>query len=94
MIYFKFIIKRKYDDFIDFKNYYVYSLELTKHKFFEFQIMYYYDSYFSLELEIIFSGRDHAGPRLTISFLGYILDFSIFDNRHWNKEKNEWKTDF
>jgi hypothetical protein len=34
--------------------------------------------------------EDHAGIRLELGLLGYQLDLSFYDNRHWNIEKSQW----
>ena len=52
--------------------------------------MYYFDYWFHIELNIQFSGSDHAGPSFEISFFGYIINLHIYDNRHWDQEKNTW----
>ncbi len=45
-----------------------------------------------LEINIRFTGRDHAGPELSIGLLGFVFDIRVYDHRHWNHEKNEWET--
>jgi hypothetical protein len=73
-----------------FHHLYLFTKKLSLHKTFEFQIMHYFDSWFNIEINIQFSGSDHAGPSFEISFFGYILNLHIYDNRHWNQEKNTW----
>jgi hypothetical protein len=93
-MYFKFLISKYHEDSkkIIFKNLFLYNKQLTKHKFFEFQISYYFYSYFYIEFECKLKCADHAGPRLEISFLGYCFGLSIYDNRHWDYERNDWKS--
>ena len=34
--------------------------------------------------------EDHAGVRLELGLIGYKLDLSLYDGRHWDTEKNCW----
>lgn len=63
---------------------------LTQNKAWEFNI-YRTATIFSNRLEFTMN-RDHAGLRLEIGLLGYEVEFQIYDVRHWNYEKKEWKT--
>jgi hypothetical protein len=36
--------------------------------------------------------QDHAGIKLELALLGYEIDFTFYDNRHWDLENNCWKT--
>jgi hypothetical protein len=74
----------------DFRSLYLYVKTFTKHKVFEFQIMKYSYYWFGIELNLNFSGQDHAGPFLEICILGYILNIGIYDNRHWDEINNCW----
>jgi hypothetical protein len=88
-MFFALNFKRKKSESI-FRHLYLFVKRISKNKTFEFQIMYYFHYWFNIELNLIFSGKDHAGPSFEISFFGYILNISIHDNRHWDKEKNDW----
>lgn len=35
--------------------------------------------------------QSHAGIEMGIGFLGMNIEFRIYDNRHWNKDKNNWE---
>lgn len=35
--------------------------------------------------------QDHAGINLELGLLGYEVHFTVYDNRHWDYEKNDWK---
>ena len=88
-MFFNFGFKRKNIE-TNFRHLYLFTKQITLNKFFEFQIMYYFDYWFHIELNIQFSGSDHAGPSFEISFFGYIINLHIYDNRHWDQEKNTW----
>lgn len=34
--------------------------------------------------------RDHAGVRLELGFLGYEVEFHMYDVRHWDNENSTW----
>jgi hypothetical protein len=34
--------------------------------------------------------QDHAGVRLELGLIGYQLDLSFYDSRHWNINENCW----
>jgi hypothetical protein len=59
-----------------------------KNKFWELQIM--EDaSLIAVELDCTLF-RDHAGLTLEVGLLGYSVNFKIYDNRHWDTEKDCW----
>ena len=35
--------------------------------------------------------EDHAGVNLELGLFGYQIDFSFYDSRHWDYEKNCWE---
>jgi hypothetical protein len=74
-----------------FKNIFTFILGITRNKTFEFQIYHYLDYLLTFEFDLSFRGKDHAGPHLEFSFFGYYFSFLIYDNRHWNYEKNDWE---
>ena len=34
--------------------------------------------------------KDHAGVNLSLSLFGYGIEFNFYDNRHWDRKKNNW----
>lgn len=34
--------------------------------------------------------QDHAGIRMSLGFLGYDIEFTMYDVRHWNYKSNSW----
>jgi hypothetical protein len=34
---------------------------------------------------------DHAGTTLGLGLLGYTINITLYDNRHWDVENNCWK---
>ena len=34
--------------------------------------------------------QSHAGSYLALGFIGYEILFNIYDNRHWDSEKDNW----
>ena len=46
-----------------------------------------------LQLDIQWTRKtDHAGFRFHITILGLFFEFSIYDNRHWDDEKDDYCT--
>lgn len=37
------------------------------------------------------SRQDHAGLYLSFALLGYDIILSVYDNRHWNHQTNDWE---
>lgn len=35
--------------------------------------------------------QDHAGLDITVGIFGYNLHFNFYDNRHWDKDENNWE---
>lgn len=60
-----------------------------KHKFWEFQVM-----KDAVVARIEFGCRfrtDHAGVNVGLGLLGYAVEFSFYDSRHWDDETNTYK---
>jgi hypothetical protein len=66
------------------------SIAFTRHKFWEVQI-YKASDIFDFFLRIT-TKQDHAGVDTGIGFLGYNLEFRIYDNRHWDKNTRDWQS--
>ena len=64
---------------------------VTKHKALEMQLMR-DGSLIGFELDTTWSGRSHAGPRLSIALLFHRFDITFYDKRHWNYDANRWET--
>lgn len=65
---------------------------ITKNKTLEICIELYSYNLVHFELNTRFWGRDHAGPNLSFGLLGLGFQVQLYDNRHWNYEKNTWET--
>jgi hypothetical protein len=60
-----------------------------KNKFWEVQI---YKSSDVLDFGLNISHRQsHAGIRLCLGLFGYNIEVQIYDNRHWDTEKDQWE---
>lgn len=74
------------------KNFFVYDKKLSTNKSFETQLSYFgLDTLFEFDIEIIFSGADHAGPNLTFIIFGLFFSIQIYDHRHWDHDNNTWQ---
>jgi hypothetical protein len=62
---------------------------LAKHKAWEFN-GYRTHHLIDLECRLTFKG-DHAGLNVLFGLFGYSVEFSVYDTRHWDYEKDCWK---
>jgi len=61
------------------------------HKYYELELIKDSSLLACVELSLSLRGRDHAGLRLNLGFLGFELTFSIYDSRHWDYKNNRWE---
>jgi|688.fasta_scaffold1243237_2 hypothetical protein len=62
---------------------------IFKNKFWEVEILK-SDGLLRFEFELS-TKQDHAGANLKLGLFGYEIDFILYDNRHWNYDKNSWE---
>lgn len=67
----------------------VWSGKLFQHKFWELQAMRTHDIVM-LKFELS-TRRDHSGLAAEIGLLSFNVSFTVYDNRHWDYEKNTWQ---
>jgi hypothetical protein len=81
----------KENDSFESKHFVQWEPKLSRNKAMNFQISR-FDSYylFDFALDIQFDGQDHAGPSLDIWILGFGFNWSFYDTRHWDYDKNSW----
>jgi hypothetical protein len=75
----------------DFKNIRSWHGKLPiDHKYWEVEVM--RDGYF-VQFDFTFKTKcDHAGATLAIGILGYSINITAYDNRHWDNVTNTWCT--
>lgn len=73
-----------------FKSLFCSYFKVYKYKHFEFQIIYYSKSLLELEISWTFK-QDHAGLRLILGALGFSLNFTLYDSRHWCYNTDSWE---
>ena len=78
----------KYEKFL---NLYAWHGKISKHKFWEVEIYFYAHELLQLGIDLSWFGTDHAGPYIEFNLFGYNFNFKIYDNRHWDYEKNQWE---
>lgn len=59
-----------------------------KHKYLELNV-YRDDNLLTLSMNLTHR-QDHAGLDVHLGFAGYNLHVNLYDNRHWNYEKNRY----
>lgn len=58
-------------------------------KFWELNV---YETHNFIELILNFTIKgDHAGLYLMFGLFGYSIEYHVYDNRHWDYEKNTWE---
>ena len=76
-----------------FNNVFFWHKRLSKNKSMEFEVIESSDNLFNFELEIVFSGKDHAGPSIVLGILGLDVGVRIYDHRHWDYQNDNWEED-
>jgi hypothetical protein len=66
------------------------NIRITKHKTLSLQ------SWYSRETVFMLLARwtrctDHAGISIDLTILGRSLEIELYDNRHWDSERNRWQ---
>jgi hypothetical protein len=86
-LFFSIVNPRKKENF---KSLWEWSKSLTKNKHIELQLYKY--SYYLLEFEVDlnWSGNDHAGPEIHIGIFRLHFRVKIYDSRHWDHHTNSW----
>jgi hypothetical protein len=71
----------------DFKHSYSrHGKMFIDHKYWEVEVM--RDGYF-VQFDFTYTTRrDHAGATLALGILGYSINFTLYDNRHWDNLTN------
>lgn len=80
------------EDERSFKNLFCSEKPISKHKSYCFEVLRYDRDLLEIEVDLSWSGKDHAGPDVTIGLFTYSLHFQIYDNRHWNHDTGNWYT--
>ncbi len=74
-----------------FRNWFCRDWKIAPTKSFEFEITHTtWHELFFFDLDIQFSGQDHAGPRFRLGLLGWEVHMMIYDHRHWNWDEKRW----
>ena len=91
LLFVKFNVKTNFPHFFDYwTSIYDKTINLTKNKSFEMQIM--FQNNLETGIKICkYIHRDHAQFNFEIKFLGFSMVFTIYDHRHWDKEENNYK---
>ena len=96
MIYLNFSLGNPFRDTSatpDTKDYFYYDepIKFWKNKYVSLQVSKFgYGSIFSFFFDLTPRGEDHGGLRISLGLFGYEVIFNVYDNRHWNYDKNRW----
>ena len=62
-----------------------------KHKYWELQITNAFNTYSYFNIHLSWTKeQDHAGFTFTLEILNFMFDFKVYDERHWDYEKNQF----
>ena len=75
----------------EFRNIYNRSWAVNQNRTLEIQFDCYDYELLGLSFDLRWTGQSHAGPDFELNILGYNLRISLPDNRHWNRETNDWE---
>lgn len=75
----------------NFKNIFWKDKRLSKNKSIEFEGFIYSEHLLNFELDLRFTGRDHAGASFEIILFGYGFSIRFYDHRHWDYKNNTWE---
>lgn len=91
MIHIRMIVKNIWNKTDKHKILYCFYRKISKYKNIEFQIdSNNFNPLFELVIDTSFSGRDHAGPMISLTVFGFCTYIQIYDVRHWDYDKHNW----
>lgn len=65
---------------------------LSTNKSFEFEVVQFgLQNLFNFELDLTWSGSDHAGPSIIVEILGVYFVAKFYDHRHWDYDNQTWE---
>ena len=88
MIYSKFSITNPWSGH-NFKSLWSTSGQVATNKAWELEIISDRSNLLHIEFGLSFR-EDHAGLRLELGLLGFVVLFKFYDCRHWDYDKNQW----
>ena len=74
----------------DFKNYFYKTWQITKHKFLEIESHGNTDDLISVIFRLAWR-NDHEGIMLELGLFRKCISIHLYDNRHWDNEKNTYE---
>jgi hypothetical protein len=77
--------------FEEFRHIWRCNWAVTKNKTLELEFYRYAYEVVSVDLDLSWRGRDHAGPDFELNILGWSFRIALPDNRHWDWEKDTWE---
>jgi hypothetical protein len=87
MIYFSFTLKNPFSNRWEISS--IRSGVLGQNKAWEFNI---YKTAHIISVDFRWDFKtDHAGLQLVLGLLGKDIEFTFYDCRHWDREKEDWK---
>lgn len=74
-----------------FRNFWSRSFRAFGTRCIEIQLFQYGIQLLDIDLDLEFTGSDHAGPRLELGVLGYYVSIGFPESRHWNPITDDWE---
>ena len=75
----------------EFRNIYNRAWAVSQNRTLEIQFDRYDYELLGLSFDLRWSGQSHAGPDFDFNILGYNFRISLSDNRHWDRETDDWE---
>lgn len=94
MLHFSFHLQNPWNKYSSqgFRNLCYVVRTLSKHKSISLEVLYQKHMLAEFELSIVWRGRDHAGPEISLGLLRYAVRVNLYDHRHWDDASNDWYT--
>lgn len=75
----------------EFRNIYNRAWAVSQTRTLEVQFDRYDYELLGLGFDLRWSGQSHAGPDIDFNILGWCFRICLPDNRHWDREINDWE---
>lgn len=74
-----------------YKGIFFWFKPITNNKSVEIEIIRSNYHLFKIEIDLSFTGKDHAGFRVEFAILGLQFNLYFYDNRHWDYKNSCWE---
>ena len=75
----------------EFRNIYNRAWAVSQNRTLEIQFDRYDYDLLGISFDLRWRGQSHAGPDFELNILGWNFRISLPDNRHWDRETDDWE---